>query len=51
MTNNVLDDAIVTRAGKEPEEEIYKARWVWYHTIIAVELAFTNLLLLLILVK
>lgn len=30
--------------------KVYEARWVWYHTILAVEIAFTNLLLLAILV-
>lgn len=31
-------------------EKVYQARWVWYHTILAVEIAFTNILLLAILV-
>jgi len=31
-------------------DKVYQARWVWYHTILAVEIAFTNILLLLILV-
>ena len=31
------------------KERIYRARWVWYHTILAIEIAFTNVLLLLIL--
>ena len=26
--------------------EIYQARWVWYHTLLAVELALSNILLL-----
>jgi len=30
-------------------DEVYKARWVWYHTILAVEIAFTNILLIAIL--
>ena len=29
----------------------YEIKWVWYHTIIAVELAITNLLLLWIAIK
>jgi hypothetical protein len=45
-----LDDLISKRAGKDTEEEIYKARWVWYHTILAVEIMFTNILLIAILV-
>ena len=34
----------------EEVEKVYQARWVWYHTILAVELLFTNLLLLALLV-
>ena len=30
-------------------DKVYQARWVWYHTILAIEIAFTNVLLLLIL--
>ena len=30
--------------------KVYEARWVWYHTILAVEIAFTNILLLAILI-
>ena len=30
-------------------DEVYKARWVWYHTILALEIAFTNILLIAIL--
>jgi len=29
-----LDKIITRRAGKTEEEEIYQARWVWYHTIL-----------------
>ncbi len=37
---------------KLPEnvDEVYKARWVWYHTILAVEIFFTNILLVAILI-
>ena len=31
-------------------ENAYKTRWIWYHTILAIEIAFTNVLLLAILV-
>ena len=31
-------------------DKVYQARWVWYHTILAAEIAFTNILLLAILV-
>ena len=30
-------------------DEVYKARWVWYHTILAAEIFFTNILLIAIL--
>jgi hypothetical protein len=36
------DDGEVTK--------VYEARWVWYHTILAIEIFFTNILLLAILV-
>ena len=45
-----LDHIILKRAGKDTEEEIYRARWVWYHTILAIEIMFTNILLIAILV-
>lgn len=47
---NWLDKIIVRRAGKHEEEEIYRARWVWYHTILSIEIMFTNILLIAILV-
>jgi len=31
-------------------EKVYQARWVWYHTILAVEIFCTNILLIAILV-
>ena len=33
------------------EVRMYKVRWVWYHTILAIELLFVILLLLGILIK
>ena len=48
---NWLDKFIVKRAGRRDEEEIYRARWVWYHTILAIEIMFTNILLIAILVS
>jgi len=27
-------------------DEVYKARWVWYHTILAGEIFLTNILLI-----
>ena len=31
-------------------ENAYKTRWIWYHTILAIEIAFTNILLVAILI-
>jgi hypothetical protein len=52
VENNILDKTIVEKlpgADNEHVQEVYKARWVWYHTILAVEIAFTNILLIAIL--
>jgi hypothetical protein len=44
----------VMKDDVDPEEvtieNAYKTRWIWYHTILALELLMTNLLLLAILV-
>lgn len=49
VEDNPLDRAIVEK-GHHPEvNKIYEARWVWYHTILAIEIGFTNILLLAIL--
>ena len=41
-------------SGPDPEditvENAYKTRWVWYHTILALEILMTNILLAAILV-
>lgn len=53
VEENPLDKAIVEKlpgSDNEHVQEVYKARWVWYHTILAVEIAFTNILLIAILV-
>lgn len=43
-------DKVITEKGQHPEvNKVYEARWVWYHTILAIEIGFTNVLLLLIL--
>jgi len=34
-----------TKVELERDKE-YESRWVWYHTLLAIELAVTNLLLL-----
>ncbi len=50
IEENPIDKAIVENLPQEGEvEKVYQARWVWYHTLLAVELFFTNVLLLLIL--
>lgn len=46
VEENPLDRAIVEN-GTHPEvNKVYQARWVWYHTILAIEIAFTNVLLI-----
>ena len=43
-------DKVITEKGQHPEvNKVYEARWVWYHTILAIEIAFTNILLIAIL--
>lgn len=49
LEKNPIDKAIVERGNTQEAQKIYQARWVWYHTILAVELFFTNLLLFAIL--
>jgi hypothetical protein len=50
VEDNPLDKVIVEKGSHPEVNKVYEARWVWYHTILAVEIAFTNILLLLILV-
>jgi hypothetical protein len=44
----------VMKDDTDPEEvtieNAYKTRWIWYHTILAIEIMFTNILLTAILV-
>ena len=44
----------VMKDDVDPEEvtieNAYKTRWIWYHTILAIEIMFTNVLLTAILV-
>ena len=50
VEENPIDKAIVEKLPQNGEvNKVYEARWVWYHTILAVEIGFTNVLLLLIL--
>ena len=46
VEENPLDQAIVEKGNHPEVNKVYEARWVWYHTILAVEIAFTNILLL-----
>ena len=53
LNKNPIDTVIIEKlpgADNEQVQEVYQARWVWYHTILAVEIAFTNILLLGILI-
>lgn len=50
VEENPLDRVIVEKGNHPEVNKVYEARWVWYHTILAVEIAFTNVLLLGILV-
>jgi len=49
VEENPLDRAIIEKGDHPEVKKVYEARWVWYHTILAVEIAFTNILLLAIL--
>lgn len=50
IEQNPIDKAIVEKLPQEGEvNKVYQARWVWYHTLLAVELFITNILLMLIL--
>ena len=56
-TRNIMgskeeDDAIRKVAEKSPDpdeltiENAYKTRWIWYHTILGILIAMTNLILM-----
>ena len=49
VEGNPVDKAIVEHGDVPAVSEIYKARWVWYHTILAIEIFCTNILLIAIL--
>jgi len=46
VEDNPLDKAIVENGDHPEVNKVYQARWVWYHTILAVEIFFTNILLI-----
>lgn len=45
VEENPLDKVIVEKGNHPEVNKVYEARWVWYHTILAVEIFFTNILL------
>jgi hypothetical protein len=50
VEKNPIDKTIIEKLPQEGEvTKVYEARWVWYHTLLAVELFITNILLMLIL--
>ena len=53
VEENPVDKAIVEKlpnGENQHVDEVYKARWVWYHTILAAEIFITNILLIAILI-
>lgn len=49
QVHNLLDGIIVKHGNTPTTQEIYQSRWVWYHSILAAEILFTNILLIAIL--
>ena len=53
VENNPVDRAIIEKlpgADNNHVNEVYQARWVWYHTILALELFFTNVFLFILII-
>ena len=53
LEENPVDRVIVEQLpGTEHEEvnKVYEARWVWYHTLLALELFFTNIFLFILII-
>ena len=53
IEENPVDKAIIEKlppGENKHVDEVYKARWVWYHTILAAEIFITNILLIAILI-
>ena len=53
LEENPVDRVIVEQLpGTENEEvnKVYEARWVWYHTLLALELFFTNIFLFILII-
>ncbi len=49
VESSPVEKVIDKLPDSEEVDKVYQARWVWYHTILAIEIAFTNVLLILIL--
>jgi len=48
---NLLEKYIKPKLPDNEEmQKVYQVRWVWYHTILALELFFTNLFLFVIVI-
>lgn len=53
LEENPVDRVIVDKLpGTENEQvnKVYEARWVWYHTLLALELFFTNIFLFILII-
>lgn len=53
LDENPVDQVIVNKLPDTDNEEVdkvYQARWVWYHTLLALELFFTNLFLFILII-
>jgi hypothetical protein len=53
IEENPVDQVIVNKLPDTDNEEVdkvYQARWVWYHTLLALELFFTNLFLFILII-
>lgn len=53
LEENPVDKVIVEKlpSADDPKvQEVYQARWVWYHTLLALELFFTNVFLFILIV-
>ena len=53
LEENPVDQVIVNKLPDTDNAEVdkvYQARWVWYHTLLALELFFTNLFLFILII-
>ena len=48
---NLIKSYEEAQEDKKIEVRMYKVRWIWYHTILAIELFLVVLLLFIILIK